>query len=95
MKLERQEQGEEEQKKAEGLADIYDAIEKKSDLNTAKIMYELFKGQQVTFPVRFYASDYVAESVKKEYQNGRTIKELAEIYGYTERRIRQFVKGDL
>ena len=90
------ERQEEDEKKIEqrALAPVYDEIANYINLDTAKKLHQLFKGQQVTFPIRFYAPDSVAEIVKKEFIEGKTVKELSRKYDYTERRIRQIVKGE-
>lgn len=91
--MERQEEDENELE-SRALASVYDEIANYINMDTAKKMHRLFKGQQVTFPIRFYAPDSVAEIVKEEFNNGKTVKELSRKYGYTERRIRQIVKGE-
>lgn len=54
-------------------------------------LYEYFKGQQICFPQRLYKTDYIVKYVKENY-NGSNIRELARMFGYTERRIRQLLK---
>lgn len=51
-------------------------------------MYNQFKGQQITFPVRLYSSDSIKNQVLKEF-NGANFKELAKKYGYSEKTIRR------
>lgn len=48
---------------------------------TLKI-YENFRGQQVTFPMRLYSKSYVEEYIIKNY-NGKNIKEISRKLGYT------------
>ena len=59
--------------------------------NTIRI-HEHFKGHQVSMPQRLYNTEYVEEYVKENY-NGKNVKELAEKFQYSERRIRQFLNG--
>ena len=61
--------------------------------NTVKI-YNQFKGQQVSFPQRLYAAEYVIRYIK-ENKGNMSVKELAKKFGYTERRIRQFMNGEV
>ena len=54
------------------------------------LIYDRFKGQQVSMPQRLYSAAYVEEYVRQNY-NGRNVKELAQKFQYSERRIRQFL----
>lgn len=75
----------------DGLADIYNQLVDIVGLeNTAKL-YENLKGQQITFPMRLYKTDYVVKEVKRRY-NGKNLKELAREYDYSERHLRGFLK---
>ena len=63
--------------------------------NTIKL-YDEFKGQQVSFPVKLHNKQYVHEEIKNE-SNGANLKQLAVKYGYSERTVRRIVqkKNDL
>lgn len=63
--------------------------------NTIKL-YDEFKGQQVSFPVKLHNKQYVHEEIKNEF-NGANLKQLAVKYGYSERTVRRIVqkKNDL
>lgn len=54
---------------------------------TEKI-YERFRGQQMFFPQKLYTVDYVIQYVKDHYPDER-MGDIARIFGYSERRIRQ------
>ena len=45
-------------------------------------IYDNFKGQQVTFPMRLYSKSYVEEYLIKIY-DGKNLKELSKELGYT------------
>ena len=75
----------------EGLVEIYNQLAEIVGVENTLTLYENLKGQQVTFPMRLYKTDYVAEEVRKRY-NGRNIKELAREYNYSERHLRSFLK---
>ena len=45
-------------------------------------IYDNFKGQQVTFPMRLYSKSYVEEYLIKNYE-GKNLKELSKELGYT------------
>lgn len=74
------------------LAGVYREIAETMGLDTAHQMYHCFKGQQITFPIRFYDTNYTAEKIREEYNQGASIRDLSKEYDYTERRIRQLVK---
>ncbi len=59
-----------------------------------KLIYENFRGQQVTFPQRLYDREYVTGYVKDHY-NGKNLKELSFQFGYSERRIREMLKENV
>ena len=61
------------------------------DENTEKI-YDRFRGQQMCFPQKLYTVDYVIKYVKDHYPNER-IGDMARIFGYSERRIRQLLNN--
>lgn len=54
-------------------------------------LYNNFRGQQITFPQRLYTTAYVTQYVNENY-NGKNVRELARKFGYSERRIREFLK---
>ncbi|WP_297639033.1 Mor transcription activator family protein [uncultured Clostridium sp.] len=56
-------------------------------------IYEHYKGQQVTFPMRIYSKSFVIEYIMKNY-NGKNIKEIARELGYTSNWIQQIVKKE-
>lgn len=58
--------------------------------NTIKI-FNQFKGQQITFPQRLYTVDYVLAYIQ-EHRGKMTVRDIARKFGYSERRIRQFMK---
>lgn len=53
-------------------------------------IYKHFKGQQVLFPQRIYNLEFVKKYVREHY-NGKNAGELGRKFGYSERRIRQFL----
>ncbi|SHK48328.1 Mor transcription activator family protein [Hespellia stercorisuis] len=78
-------------KKKEGLAEIYSQLVDSVGVENAQIIYDNFKGQQVTFPMRLYKPEYIMQEVKHRY-NGTNLRELAKEYGYTERYLRKILK---
>lgn len=57
---------------------------------TLKI-YELYRGQQVSFPMRLYNRDKVAQQVLAEY-DGHNISQLTKKYDYSQRWVRQIIR---
>lgn len=56
---------------------------------TQKI-YQFYRGQQVTFPMRLYSSQYTIEYLVHHY-DGKNLKQLSRELGYTERWIKQLI----
>lgn len=54
-------------------------------------VYNMFRGQQITFPVRLYSSERIKEKIISEY-DGKNIKSLAKKYSYSEKTISRMIK---
>lgn len=67
--------------------EIYELIGEEGTMK----LFDLFKGRQITFPQRVYNTEYVTQYVKAHY-NRKNLKELADKFNYSERRIREFLK---
>ena len=76
---------------SERLNSVYREISEKLGMEAALEIYKLFKGQQVSFPVRLYNPKYVQTLIVQEY-DGTNIKSLATKYGYTEKTVRRIIK---
>lgn len=75
------------------LAGDYASIAEIIGMENAKLLYEHYRGQQITFPQCFYSKNYVALQATNELKKGNcTLSQLAVKYGYTERRLRQLIK---
>lgn len=73
---------------------VYREISEKLGLDAAKELYQMFKGQQISFPVRLLDPQKVQEVILQKY-NGSNVRELARQYGYSEKSIRRIAKpGD-
>lgn len=77
--------------KKEDLRGIYREIADLLGTDAAFIMHEAFRGQEVTFPVIFFTSDFIAKKITEEYGQ-KTVKQLATKYGYSEKWIRTILK---
>lgn len=60
---------------------------------TLKI-YEDYRGQQVTFPMRLYSKFYILDYVRKNF-DGSNIKKLSRELGYTEKWLKELIKREL
>ena len=60
---------------------------------TAMKIYSVYRGQQITFPVNFLTTDFIAMKVRSEY-DGYNVKKLATKYGYSEKWIRKMIKEE-
>ena len=76
------------------LNSVYREISEKLGMDTAMEIYRLFKGQQVTFPMRFFNPIRIQQCILQEY-DGTNIKTLAIKYGYSEKTIRRIIKDSV
>lgn len=65
---------------------IYGDLEEVIGKDNVRKIYDNFRGQQITFPMHLYTSDYVAR-VASDSSNTLSTKELAVKYGYSERHV--------
>lgn len=72
-------------------ADIYQEIAVRISPQTAVEIHRLFKGQQIIFPKKLYTKEYIHRYIRENY-NGKNLRELASMFGYSDRRIRQILK---
>ncbi len=71
--------------------DIYKEIVNTLGVEAAIKIFNMYKGQQVTFPVHLYSTKRIKNSIVCEY-NGYNIKELSKKYDYSEKTIRRIIK---
>lgn len=69
---------------------IYRDIAEHMGIQIAALIYDHYKGLQVTFPLRFIAPDCTKEKIRSEF-NGANARELSRRHGYSERWIRKIV----
>lgn len=70
---------------------VYREIADKLGLEAAVEIYEMFRGQQICFPVRFYNSEKLRETICDEY-DGKNIRALSVKYNYSEKTIRRIIR---
>lgn len=73
---------------------VYRDIADKLGIDTAIEIYQMFKGQQITFPVRLLNPARIQLNIIREY-NGSNIKALAVKYNYSERMIRKIIQDSV
>ena len=73
---------------------VYREIGAELGLDAAIRVYQMFKGQQITFPIHLFDSKLIHRNIIKEY-DGTNVKELAKKYGYSEKTIRRVIKDSL
>lgn len=76
---------------SELLNTIYKEISEKLGMDTAMSIYQMFKGQQISFPVRFFNPEKIQQIIVKEY-DGTNIRTLAIKYNYSEKTVRRIIK---
>ena len=73
---------------------VYKEVSEKLGMDTAMEIYQMFKGQQICFPVRFFNPTRIQQIIVKEY-DGTNIRTLATKYNYSEKTIRRIIKDSL
>ena len=70
---------------------VYREISEKLGMDTALEIYRMFKGQQISFPVRFFNPIMIQRSIIEEY-DGTNARLLAVKYDYSEKTVRRIIK---
>ena len=73
------------------LNSVYKEVSEKLGMDTAMEIYRMFKGQQISFPTRFFDSSMIHQAIIQEY-DGTNIRVLAIKYNYSEKTIRRIIK---
>lgn len=76
--------------KPQDLVGIYRELAEIIGVDNVTLVYEYFKGQQVSFPIHLYSKDFVIRQVG--LNQSIPIKHLASKYGYSERWLRKLVQ---
>ncbi len=80
-------------KKTDGFNGIYAELAEIIDIEVVEQIYSQYKGQQITFPMRLYSKSYIENLICQEF-TGKNYRELAQKYEYSERWIREILKGN-
>lgn len=73
---------------------VYKELAEKLGMDIAMNIYQMFKGQQINFPVRFFNTNKIQELIVQEY-DGTNVKTLATKYNYSEKSIRRIIKDSV
>ena len=76
---------------SELLNSVYKEISEKLGMDTAMELYQMFKGQQINFPVRFFNPTQIQQIIIREY-DGTNVRTLAVKFNYSEKTIRRILK---
>lgn len=76
---------------SEYLNGVYNEIANTLGIEAAITIYSTYRGQQITFPVNFFTTEFIASRIVAEY-DGKNIRQLATKYGYSEKWIRKMIK---
>lgn len=81
-------------KNVELLNSVYKDINDEFGIDVAMRMYQLYKGTQVNFPMRFLNPELVKRKILEEY-DGTNLKQLAVKYSYSEKTLRRLIKDSV
>ena len=70
---------------------VYREISESLGMNTAMTIYQMYKGQQISFPTRFFNPTMIQQAIIHEY-DGTNVKMLAVKYNYSEKTVRRIIK---
>lgn len=70
---------------------IYEDMVECLGLDITVKIYERYKGQQVTFPVKLHSMDYIISQIPNE-TSSKEIKDIARKYDYSEQWIRRMIR---
>lgn len=73
---------------------VYREISEELGIEAALTIHKMFRGTQVSFPVRFFDTQCVKEMIVQEY-DGTNVSTLAKKYDYSEKTIRRIIKESI
>ncbi|MCF6419984.1 MAG: Mor transcription activator family protein [Furfurilactobacillus sp.] len=75
------------------LQETYARIADEIGVEAMMKVYDLCKGEQISFPLHVYGREKVIIAVKRDY-NGHNLRFLADYYGYSRRWIREILRSN-
>ena len=76
------------------LNNVYREVSEKLGMDAAMEIYRMFKGQQISFPVRFFNPVRIQQAIVEEY-DGSNVRMLAVKYNYSEKTVRRIIKESI
>ncbi|MDD6033192.1 MAG: Mor transcription activator family protein [Oscillospiraceae bacterium] len=73
---------------------VYREIGEALGMDAAMVIYQMFRGQQISFPTRFFNPSRIQQIVIQEY-DGTNLRTLAIKYGYSEKTVRRMIRERL
>ena len=73
---------------------VYREIGEALGMGAAMVIYQMFRGQQISFPTRFFNPSRIQQIVIQEY-DGTNLRTLAIKYGYSEKTVRRMIRERL
>ena len=77
---------------SEYLNGVYNEIANALGIESAMTLYSTYRGQQITFPVNVFTTEFIARRIVAEY-DGKNVRKLATKYGYSEKWVRKMIKA--
>lgn len=74
----------------ESYSGIYAEIAAQLGCESAERLFELLRGQMIVFPQKLYSREYVHAFIR-EHCAEYSVRELARLFDYSDRRIRQII----
>ncbi|MBQ6893023.1 MAG: Mor transcription activator family protein [Clostridia bacterium] len=81
-------------KDADLFNEVYREISTTVGTEAAVKIFQMYKGQQISFPVHLFNSKRIQSNIASEY-DGTNIKELAKKYAYSEKTVRRMIKENI
>ena len=82
------------EKDSELLNTVYKEIADNLGMDIAMDIYKMYKGQQISFPMRFFNPARIQRIIIQEY-DGTNIKVLATKYNYSEKTVRRIIRDSV
>ena len=73
---------------------VYREVSEKMGMDAAMEIYRMFKGQQISFPTRFFNPAKIQQIIVQEY-DGTNVRTLAIKYGYSEKTVRRIIRDSV
>ena len=71
---------------------IYEELAQLIGIDPVIKIYNLYQGQQITFPKRLFSQEFVESQILQKCHDSQDIKAIAIKFGYTERWVRSVIQ---